>query len=310
MNKYKVAVIGIGGVGGYYGGILAQHFAHNDSCEISFVARGEHKYKIEQEGLKLELEEGTLVVHPHRVVEAPQDLGEQDLIIFCVKSYSLEQVCAQLDSSITSNTLLLPLLNGIEGIDYLQERFPEAKTLWGCVYIVASKAEPGVVKVQGKYNRLVWGHPNLPAEQLQRLQNLFQEAGINNELYTDAETKVWEKFSFISPVASLSSLTDKTMGELMGQEHLSSQLQQLMEELKKVAEAKGIKLPQELVAQNLEVVRKLPQEATSSMQRDFRSGNQTELENLTGYIVREGKEYGVETPLYSGLYQELKAKTV
>lgn len=302
MEKYKIAVVGIGGVGGYYGGKLAQHFADDAAYEISFIARGAHKAAIENKGLQLDLEEGKQMVHPHSVKDKANELGIQNLIIFCVKSYSLEQVCEQLASSITADTILLPLLNGIEGIEYLQQRFPEAKTLWGCVYIVASKTAPGVVKVQGKYNRLVWGCPELPKAQLQHLQNLLNAAGINNEHYEDAETKVWEKFSFISPVASLSSLTDKTMGELVGQEQLINELKQLMEELKNVAAAKGIKLPQEIITQNLEVVRKLPQEATSSMQRDFRSGTQTELENLTGYVVREGEKVGVQTPHYAKIY--------
>ncbi|GAB3815083.1 ketopantoate reductase family protein [Pontibacter rugosus] len=310
MDKYKIAVVGIGGVGGYYGGKLAKRYADDPGYEITFIARGDHKSKIEKEGLRLELEEGTAFIHPSKVVETPQQLGKQDLIIFCVKSYSLEQVAEQFETNITPATVLLPLLNGVDGIEYLQNRYPEAQTLWGCVYIVSSKTAPGVVKVQGKYNRLVWGNPKLPAEVLQRVKALFEDAGINQEFYDDVENKVWEKFAFISPVASLSSLSDKTMGQLVGQDDLRQQLINLMQEIKLIAAAKGVELPENIVEQNLKVVEKLPHEATSSMQRDFREGNRTELENLTGYIVREGEKAGISTPTYAEVYQQLKHKSI
>ncbi|TPE45813.1 ketopantoate reductase family protein [Pontibacter mangrovi] len=306
-QKYRIAVVGIGGVGGYYGGRLAQRFAGDDKYEIIFVARGAHKEKIEQEGLKLELEQETLTVLPDVVTDKPGELGQLDLILFCVKSYSLEQVAEQFAPSITSETMILPLLNGVESIEYLQRRFPEAQVLWGCVYIISSIKAPGVVQVQGKYNRLVWGNPKLPQDKLQHIKWLFDDAGINHEYYEqEVEAKVWEKFSFISPVASLTSLTHQSMGRIMEQEPLRQQLQQLMQELVQVAKAKGIHLPQDMVARNLAVVEKLPQGATSSMERDFADGNRTELENLTGYIVREAEKYRVEVPIYEQVYRELK----
>ncbi|WP_299757179.1 2-dehydropantoate 2-reductase [uncultured Pontibacter sp.] len=123
MGKYKIAVVGLGGVGGYYGGKLAQRFARTYKYEIIFVARGAHKEAIEQYGLTLELGEEVQTIKPDSVVSDPKQMGQLDLILFCVKSYSLEQVAEQFAESINSYTLLLPLLNGIESIEYLQQRF-------------------------------------------------------------------------------------------------------------------------------------------------------------------------------------------
>lgn len=307
MGKYRIAVVGIGGVGGYYGGKLAQRFAADDKYEVIFVARGDHKNRIEKEGLLLEQGEESETIHPTTVTDDPATIGLTDLILFCVKSYSLAQVAEQFAQSIKPDTVLLPLLNGVESIEYLQQRFRDAQVLWGCVYIISSIKAPGVVQVQGKYNRLVWGNSKLPPQTLESINRLFDEAGINHEQYgQEVETKVWEKFSFISPVASLTSLTHQSMGSIMGQEALKVQLQELMQELVLVAKTKGINLPEEMVERNLAVVVKLPQEATSSMEGDFASGHRTELENLTGYIVREAEKHGIAVPKYEQVYRELK----
>ncbi|WP_276495830.1 ketopantoate reductase family protein [Pontibacter litorisediminis] len=307
MDRFRIAVVGIGGVGGYYGGRLAQRFAHDDKYEIIFVARCEHKQELEQQGLRLELTEETLTVRPSMVTDDPATLGKLDLIIFCVKSYSLEAVADKYAPCITADTVLLPLLNGVESVEYLQRRFPEAQVLWGCVYIISSVKAPGVVQVQGKYNRLIWGNPELPQEKLQHLKWLFDEAGINQEYYEqEVETKVWEKFAFISPVASLTSLTHQPMGQIVQQPYLKEQFQKLTLELMEVAQAKGVTLPEDLVNRNLAVVERMQQDVTSSMERDFAQGKETELENLTGYVVREAEKYGVPVPAYEQVYRELK----
>lgn len=307
MKKYRIAVVGIGGVGGYYGGLLANRFANDENHEVVFIARGKHKELIAQQGLKLALDGEELVVQPSMVTDEPGHLGHFDLVLFCVKSYSLQQVAEHMAPNIGPDTVILPLLNGVESIAYLQERFPEAQVLWGCVYIIASIKEPGVVQVQGTYNRLIWGNPELPEQTLQRIKTLFSEAGINHEHYgQEVKSKVWEKFSFISPVASLTSLTHQTMGQIMEQPELAAQLQQLMQELVQVAHAKEISLPEDIITRNLAVVERMQRGVTSSMERDFAQEKETELENLTGYVVREAQKYGVAVPQYEQVYQELK----
>lgn len=129
MEKYRIAIAGIGGIGGYYGGKLARRFAADAAYEVIFIARGPHKAAIAQQGLKLELDSETLAANPSTVAESGEALGKLDLILFCVKSYSLEEVAEQLAASIGPDTVLLPLLNGIEGIEYLQRRFPDRKSV-------------------------------------------------------------------------------------------------------------------------------------------------------------------------------------
>ncbi|RIJ41742.1 ketopantoate reductase family protein [Pontibacter oryzae] len=307
MEKYRIAVVGIGGVGGYYGGKLAQRFAADESHEVIFIARGEHKAAMLEHGLKIEMGNESFTAHPNTITDRSEQLGPLDLVLFCVKSYSLEQVAEQLAANIAPSTVLLPLLNGIDGMDYLHERFSGTTTLWGCVYIISSIKAAGIVQVQGKYNRLIWGKPELSETTRQKLDWLFTEAGINHEFYAkEVAEKVWEKFSFISPVGSLTSFTHKSMGDITNDPKLKAQLAQLIEELASLAKAKGLELPADIVQRNLAIVDKLPPTATSSMQRDVVAGKQSEVETLTGYIVREAATFSVDVPLYQEIYKGLK----
>lgn len=307
-TKFRIAVVGIGGVGGYYGSLLAKKYGSSDRYEVIFIARGAHKEKIAAEGLTLKYDGSSEAVRPTRVTDDMARLGKLDLILFSVKSYSLHQVAVELKESISANTFLLPLLNGIESIEYLDKMYPNSKLLWGCTYIISSVTSPGVVEVQGKYNRLVWGSPALAPQDLEFVKGILDNADIQNELYPDIKDKVWEKFSFISPLASFTSNTNEPAGNILQQEALKAQLRELIQELKSVATAKGIRLPQDIVENNIQLLNKFPKETTSSMHRDYMNGNQTELENLTGYIVREGEKAGVATPAYSRIYKELKRR--
>ncbi|MCC9165525.1 ketopantoate reductase family protein [Pontibacter harenae] len=215
QKKFRIAVVGIGGVGGFYGAKLAQQYASSENHEIIFIARGDHKAKIAEQGLVLDYADTREAIKPDLVTNNLEELGKLDLILFCVKSYSLNTVAKALEGSIDESTYLLPLLNGVESIEYLSQLYPKSKLLWGCTYIISSVAAPGEVKVQGKLNRLVWGNPGLRNEDLAQIRQLFDEAGIHNELYEDIKDKVWEKFSFISPLGSFTSSTNVPAGNIL-----------------------------------------------------------------------------------------------
>ncbi|MCC9138890.1 ketopantoate reductase family protein [Pontibacter silvestris] len=307
-SKLRIAVVGIGGVGGYYGGKLAQRYADSEDTEIIFIARGKHKEEIQTNGLTINVGSSKFTVKPDLVTDDVAGLGKLDIIVFCVKSYSLDKIAEDFRPSIDESTFLLPLQNGIESIEYLDKLYPAAKLLWGCVYIISSVGAPGVIEVKGEYNRLVWGNPELPVKELDRIHKLFTDAGIISELYSDIVVKVWNKFSFISPVATLTSAIGKTMGEIYENAELKENLRILMRELLAVAHAKGVEIEASIIDTNMKILGKLPKDATSSMQRDFMNNNQTELETLIGYIVREAQKSKVETPLFSKLYGQLKSK--
>lgn len=310
MSKiYRVAVAGIGGVGGFYGGTLAAFYGNSKEVEIHFVARGQQLEAIRQSGLKLVTDEKELTTFPRSVTDDPSGLGNIDLVLFCCKTFDYNELVSSFSGSVSEKTLLLPMSNGVDNTEKLQELLPEAKSLYGCVYLFSSKEADGVVKAQGDLNQLLFGNSSIPDEELVRVEKLFRDAGLNVNRPANIQQKIWEKFSFVSPLACVTSACDCTVGEIFKSRVHKELLFGLMHELVEVADRDGIKLPDDVIEMNIEKMSKLPHGATTSMHSDFILNRPTELETLTGFVVKRGGELGVDIPSYRDIYARLKTKT-
>ncbi len=301
----KILIAGIGGTGGYFGGKLAAHFADSVDVEVSFLCRGENLEAIRKDGLFVKTGEESFTAHPKIISATPADFGSVDLLICCTKSYNLEETLLQLRSCIDQNTVILPLQNGVDSFERASSLYPQNEIWKGCVYIVSRLASPGVVVDSGNLRRLLFGAVNGHSEKLARAEQIFTSAGISATHPPDIVATVWEKFSFISPLATATSYLNQNVGQLLADEKSSKLLNSLMEEFSAVAKGKGIFLAQDSMEKSWERLRTLPFETTSSMHSDVRSGKQTEVETLTGYIVREASQLGVKCPSYQMIYKKL-----
>jgi len=300
----KIVIAGIGGVGGFFGGKLAHHFEHSSDVEIYFIARGEHKTKIEQHGLSVETNDGNFVAHPKLVTSDVAAITDCDFLIICTKSYDLEKTMEQLKPLITDRTVILPLLNGVDSEERIHHLLPNT-TIWqGCVYIVSRLVEPGRIRQSGKIYSLYFGSKDGDA-QLRQLQEIFLSAGINSTVSKDIIITIWEKFLFISPVASLTTYLRANVGEIISNKKYVELLVALINELKNVGVANGIAFPPAIETTTFEKIRSLPPESTSSMHDDLVKNKNIELESLTGYVIRLGNKYGLQTPVYKKIYMEL-----
>lgn len=304
----RIAIAGIGGVGGFFGGLLARHYAGQKEAEIFFFARGAHLASIREQGLELQTPEENFTVKPFFASDNPLDFGRLDLIVFCTKTYSLEETARHFAGTIHPGTILLPLLNGVDSYDLLQRLYPQNKCLYGCTYLVAKIIGPGRVQQNGKVRSIVFGHPSYPAGKMLRIEKIFRDAGIDAKYHSDVLRKCWEKFCFIAPVATLTSAENKSLGEILSDTELKSKLVRLAVEAAALAKAKKIPVTETMPEQVLSIAAGLPPETTSSMQHDFVSGKQTELESLTGYVVRESRESGLPCPEFSLLYESLRSR--
>ncbi len=305
-NKCKIAIAGIGGVGGYYGGRLAAFYNNNNDVQINFVARGRHLDKIKKKGLQLITDTKTIVSHPYSITDDPEDLGELDLIIFCCKAYDLEELASRFSKNISGKTFLLPLLNGVDNTEKIQKLFPHAKTMYGCVYIISNMVSDGVIKVNGSFNNLLFGNPQLSYAELEKLEKIFIGAGIKCSLHQDVKTKIWEKFTFISPLASITSAYNLSIWQILNNENHTCLLLALMNEVIEVAKCDHINLPPNIIESNFEKLKKLPPKRTSSMQVDYANNKRTEVETLTGYVVNKASKANIHIPAYKKIYQILK----
>jgi len=304
--KTKIIIAGIGGVGGYFGGLLAKEFYKSNEIEINFLARGKNLEIIKNQGLTVVKGNDSFTTKPNLITDDPDKLGKADFVILSVKSYDLEEMLFHLKNCITDKTVFLPLLNGVDSREKIQKIFPENLILDGCVYIISRLSEPGKVENSGNIEKLYFGCENIENERVEMLGNVFLKSNIDAVLSKDIETIVWEKFIFISAVATSTSFFDKTVGQIFENEELENQLKSLIEEASKLAGAKKIMLSDDIEETTLKKLKTLPFSATSSMHTDFINKKlKTELESLTGYVISESEKLELEAPTFKKMYQSL-----
>ncbi len=301
----KIAIIGIGGVGGYYGGKLALKYAALREHDIYFLARGKHLAEIRRNGLKVLSREGDFTAIPTIATDNPEDLGLLDLIFFCVKTYDLENAALQLVNNLKEKTVVIPLLNGLDNAERLRTILPKGIVLNGCVYISSSIEGPGVIRQVGGSCKLIFGPEHGDKEKYQYIEDILRNANIMAELTDAIGVQVWTKFIFIGPLASITSLLQKPLGAVMENDKSKKMLEGMMKEVELIAKKRGIALPEDIVSLSLEKVSDFPSDTRTSMQMDFEKGKKTEVKSLTGYIVKSGNKLGIKTPLHQKVYSEL-----
>ena len=296
--KIRIGILGLGGVGGYFGGLLAKAYYKSDDVEIIFIARGATQNAIADSGLKIVTDDTEMIVHPKLVSNNPDEIGVLDYLICATKSYDIEESLTSLKKCITPKTIILPLYNGVDAPERIQKIFPQNDVLLGCVYIISMITLPGTIRKIGFYEKLFFGSKTASVSKLNELQYIFKNAKIESYLVENIEETVWEKFIFISALASTTSYLNQNIGEVLSNAESKELYVQLLNEIDAVAKAKGLKLPKEIVGQTIIKLEKSPQEATSSMHRDLLAGKNTEAISLTKFVVNEGIKYNVKTPFY------------
>lgn len=304
----KIAISGIGGVGGYFGGLLAKHYHQSEEIEIYFIARGENEKAIQKQGLQLITSGQKFQVYPKLVTSDCSLIGLADLFISTTKTYDLEENLRQCHACINSDTVILPLQNGVESREIIANVFPSNEICDGCVYLVSRLSEPGVIIEKGTGRKLYFGLRNKSNEKLLKFSTVFENAGIDATLVPDMQPVIWEKFIFISAIATITSYYKCNIGNILNDPIRKQQLQLLLSEIKIIADCKIIPLPENVIQKTFDKIEKLPAETKTSMQNDFERGGKTELESLTGYPVRSAAAFNVSVPTFEMMYKSLKLK--
>lgn len=302
----KILIVGIGGVGAYFGGLLSKLNQINNDISVCFMARGENLQAIKNNGLFVSSSSMEFNTRPAIVSDNPEDFGKVDYIILSTKSYDIEETVRNLNICVTEETVFLPLLNGVDSAEKIKEIYPNNLVADGCAYIISRLVKPGYVENMGNIQKLIFGVPDTEDKRLSYLFEVFQSAGIEATLTKDITAKIWEKFIFISSTATITSYYNKTFGEIREDKVYSEDLKQLIEECFELAKHKKINLDSGIIERVWTQFLNVPAEATTSMHSDFLSSkNKTEVESLTGYIVKEANKYGLELPKYTEMYTGL-----
>jgi 2-dehydropantoate 2-reductase len=299
----RIAVIGAGAVGGYYGARLAQ--AGHD---VAFMARGTNLDVLRTRGLAIASSLGDATV----AVTAEEDasrIGPVDLVLFAVKTYSTRGALHHLPPLLGPRTSVLSLQNGVDSADELAPAVGADHLLAGATYIVATLTSPGVVQHTGTARRVVFGEAfgeRALTPRVAEIQRTLAGADIQAEAVADARVPIWEKFIFLAPFAGLSAAARLQLGPLWSQPSFRAVYDRAMAEVESVARAEGIAVPPDVRAQKLAYLDNTPAASRSSMMMDLVAGRPIELEALLGSVVRRGETHGLATPVMETLYAVLK----
>ena len=302
----RIAIVGIGGVGGYFGGKLAREYENSNQHEIIFIARGEHLKAIQKNGLQLFTREGDYIARPRLATDNPSEAGVFDLVFFCVKSYHLESSAQKFRDCINKNTIVIPLLNGVNIVERLHAVLAQANFLSGSVYIISHIEKPGVIHQEDGACKLIFGTDDQEsAQKYSYILNILLKAKINAILTDKISEALWTKYLLMCPLASLMSATGKTYGDIWADSSLRKKARDMMLEVAAVAKARHIFLPENAVDKAMEMVAGFGHNSKTSMQLDRENGRQTEIDALTAYLCNAGSESGVPTPLHNEIYFQL-----
>ncbi len=289
----RIAVLGLGGVGGYIGAKLC---ALKDEHEIIFLSRGEHLKAIQDNGLRIIDEDKEETYHPTYALQSTDK--HLDIVFLCTKTYHSKQALSELKDVISKETLIIPVANGVNSKEELQNLTP-AKVTDACVYIVSHKLSPGVIKKATNVFAL-----RLSDDVQDILEPLLTKAGLRTKFSADIRQELWKKFLFISAMGSLTSYYEVGMGAVY-KEH-KQELKELLLEIYSISQALGVNLEEKEVDKAFETASKLPDNAPTSMWLDIQAKGLNELETLSAYIVIQGQKHQIQTPIMQKIYDKLK----
>jgi 2-dehydropantoate 2-reductase len=298
----KIAVVGSGGVGGFFGGLLAQ--AGHD---VAFVARGAHLRAIRTRGLTIERAKGGFTIAPANATDEPADIGPVDLVLLCVKTYDLLEALAQMRPLVGPRTSVLTLQNGVEAPDMAAAIFGAHAVLPGLVYCEVALQEPGVIFQGSDLQRIIVGElDGTRTPRASAIAAMFADAGAEATLSENVLGALWSKFCFICAMGGCTTLARCSLGALLADDEGRRLLEIVMTEVWAVGGARGVRFDADPIASGMATAARFPFETKSSMQRDLERGARLEIEALNGAAVRLGRALGVPTPANQAIYAALR----
>ena len=297
----RIAVMGAGGVGGYFGGYLAA--AGHD---VTFVARGAHLEAMRARGLRLTGARGDIEVPRVQAVERPEGPAS-DVVLFCVKLYDTEAAGRLIAPLVGPQTLVIGLQNGADGPERLAALYGADRVLGGAAYVSARIAEPGVVSYTSAMSSIAFGRfDGTVTPAMQAFAAACEEAGFGAQISDDIEATLWSKLLLLSTNAALSCLSRCYVAAVYRDPDLHAAAVASMREIQAVARARGIEVGDAAIEQAVALSQGYPDDMTTSMHHDLMAGRRLELDSLAGYVVREGERLGVPTPVNRVAWAALK----
>ena len=311
----KYAIIGAGGTGG----ILGFYMTKADR-DVTLIARGRHLAAMQEKGLAVEkMWDGTTEIIPVKAMDMEHYDEQPDVVLVCVKGYSLEDTIPFIQRVAKPSTIVIPVLNIYGTGAKMQEQLPKLLVTDGCIYVSANIKEPGVLIQHGRILRVVYGVRNMSTqkvnikraheEMLDALKNIkkdFDDSGIDGVLSENIQRDALEKFSYVSSIGAAGLYYHATAADFQREGKQREAFKTMIREIAALAEAMGVPFERDMVEVNLKILSSLAPEATTSMQRDVMEGKDSEIDGLIYEVVRMGERYHVPVPMYAKVAEKLR----
>jgi 2-dehydropantoate 2-reductase len=301
-------VVGAGGIGGYFGGLLA-----HAGQDVTFLARGEHLKAMREDGLRIETADRRYDIGNVRAYDAATDREPFDVVLFCVKTYDNAAAAAAVEGVVGDGTVVLSIQNGMDNDSEIQRLLPPARVYPAVAHIVSARVAPGVIRRSGGAGTVTFGDPAEPDNAVLRaVADVMRAAGIDATASSDIERARWEKFVFIVAFSGMTTLCRAPIGAVLNDPVAMRLYRRCVAEAVATARAGGVDVGPATGAAALdrtETYRGRDENATSSMLRDVLAGRPTEVESLNGAVVRRAADHGLDVPVNSAIYTGIKLAT-
>jgi len=300
--ELRIAILGAGAIGGYYGALLAR-----SGQEVTFIARGAHLAAIRDRGLRVESIHGDFEVYPVQASDDPARVSPVDLVLVTVKSYNLEEAAEVGRPLVGPETAALPLLNGLDAADRLAAAWGGEHLLAGLTHISASVPAPGVIRQVSAVRRITFGERDgAITPRAERIRSVLAASGAEAVLTPAIDVVLWEKFLFIASISGVCCLARQPMGAVLATAETRQLYIEALREVEAVARARSVALPPDVIERTTKITEGFASQTRPSLLAALETGQRLELEAMSGTVVRYGREAGVPTPVHAVIYAALK----
>ena len=304
----NIGIVGVGGVGGYFGGKIAKCFEDDNENNIYFVARGEHLKKIREDGLELRTKkEGRIICRPTMITDRFDELPMMDICFICVKAYDLNNVLDNIQDKIKEDIEIIPLLNGVDIGERIRKVIKKGIVYPACVYVGTHIESSGIIVQNGGSCTIKFGKEKVSDDSDgQRVINILNKANINYDWTSKNYEEIWSKYMFIAAYGLVTACYNKTLGEVCENEELSRIVLSIMEVIRSLASKCCLNLPEDIVMVSYDKAKSFPYETKTSFQRDYeKKAGRNEREIFGKAIIEMSKKYDLDCECVKKVYRKL-----
>jgi 2-dehydropantoate 2-reductase len=299
----KIYIVGTGGVGGYFGGLLAR-----SGEDVTFVARNDNFTAITNNGLKVRsVKSGNFVVKPAKVIDSISKIKDPDLVLITTKTYDNNEVSKALSKVVNQKTVVITFQNGVNNDINIKKQIKAGKVHPGVAYVISVKTNPGIIEQKGGLCKLIFGDRKIPNNKsLQKIESLMKNSGLDAELSNDIQRDLWKKFVFISAFSGMTALTRSPIQMVLNDKLTKNLYERCVKESISVAKAMKVNLPKDIFKTVMHISTVTSPDSKSSLLVDVENGNKNEIETLNGTIVRYAEKLKIDAPINKTIYSAIK----